>query len=206
MIRLLEDDLPPVLPGLNMNALNGEYIEMLQKANALSTGKKLVLFLGSNIGNFSREKAAQFCSVIREHLSPGDMFLVGFDLVKNPKIILDAYNDKAGITRQFNLNLLRRINREMDADFDTDQFDHFPTYDPETGSCKSFVVSLKDQVVRIGEAHFVSFKNGESILTEICQKYTIDQISHLAALSGYKLVNNFYDSKKWFVDTLWECI
>jgi uncharacterized SAM-dependent methyltransferase len=203
VIQLLEEELPLTLPGLQMHTLHGEYLEMLQKASAISRRKKLVLFLGSNIGNFSREAAAEFCSSIREHLVPGDMLLTGFDLAKNPFIILAAYNDKAGITRQFNLNLLHRINRELDADFNTTQFDHYPVYDPQTGACKSYLVSLKDQVVRIGEADFIFFKEGEPVLTEISQKYRIDEIETMAVECGYKLLDNVYDSKKWFTDSLW---
>ena len=203
VIRQLEEELPITLPGLTMHTLHGEYLEMLQKASALSKRSKLVLFLGSNIGNFSREEAATFCRQIREQLAPGDMLLTGFDLAKNPYIILEAYNDKAGITKQFNINLLHRINRELEADFQTAQFDHYPVYDPQTGACKSYLVSLQDQVVRIGEADFIFFKEGEPVLTEISQKYGIDQVEKMAVDCGYKLLDNFYDSRKWFTDSLW---
>ena len=203
VIRLLQEEMPVAIPGLDMHALHGEYLDMLQNAGALTNRNKVVLFLGSNIGNFSRNQALQFCREIRKHLAPGDLLLTGFDLAKNPRTILDAYNDKAGFTKQFNLNLLHRINRELEADFNPEQFDHYPVYDPQTGSCKSYLVSTVDQVVRIGEADFIFFKEGEPILTEISQKYRIDEIEQMAAGSGYKLVNNFYDSKKWFTDSLW---
>lgn len=206
VISLLEKELPEVLPGLNMHTLQGEYIEMLKKANQLSSRRKLILFLGSNIGNFTPEMASRFFIEIRKHLKPGDMLLTGFDLKKDPRVILDAYNDKAGITRQFNLNLLHRINRELEADFKPTQFDHFPTYDPQTGACKSYLISLKEQVVRIGEADFIFFKEGEPVATEISQKYSIDEIEKMAGQGGYNLLNNFYDSKSWFVDSLWQSV
>lgn len=205
VINLLEKELPVAMPGLQLHALHGEYLGMLKKAGELSAKKKVVLFLGSNIGNFSLEEAGRFCRQVRDHLSPGDLILTGFDLAKNPKIILAAYNDAAGVTRQFNYNLLRRINREMDADFNTEQFDHFPTYDPATGTCKSYLVSLKDQVVRIGEADFIRFGEGEPVLTEVSQKYTVAQIAQLARACGCTLLHNFYDSHKWFTDSLWVC-
>lgn len=204
VISLLETDLPESIPDLQMHGLRGEYIEMLKKANTLSSRRKVILFLGSNVGNFSPEIAEQFFIEIRRHLSAGDMLLTGFDLKKDPRVILNAYNDKAGITRRFNLNLLNRINRELDADFNPSQFDHYPTYDPQTGACKSYLVSLQDQVVRIGEADFIFFKEGEPLSTEISQKYSICQIEKMGEQSGYKLLKNFYDSRNWFVDSLWK--
>lgn len=203
IIQSLEEELPVSIPGIRMHGLRGEYLEMLQKASALSIRNKLVLFLGSNIGNFSKDEAKQFCIDIREHLAPGDMLLTGFDLAKNPHTIMDAYNDKAGITKHFNLNLLQRINRELEADFNLLQFDHYPVYDPQTGSCKSFLVSLQEQVVCIGEADFIYFKEGETIRTEISQKYSIDAIEKMAGDCGYKMLNNFFDNKNWFTDSLW---
>ncbi len=203
IIQLLEEQLPLAIAGINMHALCGEYLDMLQKASVLTKRNKLVLFLGSNIGNFSKYEAQQFCMKIRDHLAPGDILLTGFDLAKNPRTILDAYNDKAGITKQFNLNLLNRINRELEADFKPSQFDHYPVYDPQTGACKSYLVSMQDQVVCIGEADFIFFNEGEPILTEISQKYKIDEIEKMADECGFKLLNNFCDSRKWFTDSLW---
>lgn len=206
VIRQLEQDLPVTLPGIGVQALQGEYLDMLRRVHALSKRSKLVLFLGANIGNFSVEKAGQFCREIRKQLSPGDLLLVGFDLAKDPRTILAAYNDRAGITKRFNINLLHRMNRELEADFDTAQFDHFPTYDPQTGTCKSYLVSLRDQYVRLGEADFVFFKKGEPILTENSQKYTLAQIETMAVQCGYQLCRHFFDSRNWFVDSLWECV
>ncbi len=203
IIQLLEQELPQALPGISMHALCGEYLDMLQKASAFTKRNKLVLFLGSNIGNFSKSEAEQFFVEIREHLAPGDMLLTGFDLAKDPRTILAAYNDKAGITKQFNINLLHRINTELEADFKPSQFDHYPVYDPQTGACKSYLVSMQDQVVCIGEADFIFFKEGEPVLTEISQKYRIDEVEFLADQCRYKLLHHFFDSKNWFTDSLW---
>lgn len=206
VIRQLEHDLPQTIPGIQLQALQGEYLDQLRRVHALSKCKKLVMFLGANIGNFSVEKARLFCQEIRKQLSPGDLLLVGFDLAKDPRTILAAYNDKAGITKRFNINLLHRINRELEANFDTTQFDHYPTYDPQTGTCKSYLVSLQDQYVRLGEADFIFFKRGEPILTENSQKYTLAQIETLAVQCGYQVGRHFFDSRHWFVDSLWECV
>ncbi|MGZ3929438.1 MAG: L-histidine N(alpha)-methyltransferase, partial [Mucilaginibacter sp.] len=134
VISYLNITLPVTLPGININGLNGEYFDMLKQAATISDKRKVVLFLGSNIGNMPVPEATDFCRELRKHMSHGDMVLIGMDLKKNPKTVLAAYNDKGGITRRFNLNLLERINRELNADFDISKFDHYPTYDPETGA------------------------------------------------------------------------
>ena len=138
-------------------------------------------------------------------LRPGDMLLTGFDLKKHPGMILSAYNDAAGITRAFNLNLLERINRELDADFDVNKFEHFPTYDPGTGSCKSYLVSLEAHEVHIGDAVTVSFQEHEALYMEISQKYSIQDIAQLATVAGFEATHSFFDSRHWFTDCLWEC-
>lgn len=203
VIDYLNSTLPVTLPGLKIDGLNGDYFDMLKKAAAKSNRRKVVLFLGSNVGNMPISSAEKFCSELRDHLSPGDMALIGIDLKKNPKIILAAYNDKGGITKRFNLNLLQRINRELDADFDLSQFDHYPTYDPETGSCKSYLISLTDQTVKINGGEPIHFLNNEHIFMEISQKYTVSQADRLAKTAGFKTDGHFYDKKQWFLDVIW---
>ncbi|MEO8712987.1 MAG: L-histidine N(alpha)-methyltransferase, partial [Parafilimonas sp.] len=139
-------------------------------------------------------------------LNEGDYLLIGFDLKKDPQIILNAYNDKQGITREFNLNLLRRINKELNADFIIENFKHFPVYNPESGECKSFLVSKCKQRVFIGDTDYIDLDENETIYMEISTKYSVKQTDEMAKLSGFKPVKNFYDSKKWFADSLWKCI
>ena len=206
VISSLEAKLPKQLPGLAVHGLAGEYLEMLGSRVLASSRPKLVLFLGSNIGNFLPELTNEFCRRLRKQLNKGDMVLSGFDLKKDPAIILNAYNDKGGITRQFNLNLLLRINNELCGNFDTQKFIHFPVYDPQTGSCKSYLVSSEDQTVKIGDDQLIHFDRYESIFMEISQKYTSAQVEQIALSSGFKPVKHFYDAKKWFVDSLWECV
>jgi len=205
VINLLHKNLPKKLPSINIHGLNGEYFKTLEKAKTLSNKIKVVLFLGGNIRNVPLEQAADFCKDLRSLLSPGDFVLTGFDLKKHPQLILDAYNDKAGFTREFNLNLLQRINEELQGDFVIRNFLHFPTYDPATGACKSYLVSLKDQVVNIADQTF-SFKENEAIFMEIAQKYTVEQTDALAYECGFTTVKHFYDSKKWFLDAVWKCV
>ncbi len=205
VIELLEEDLPNKIDGLNVYGLNGEYIEMLQQANEISSRRKLVLFMGSNIGNMNWKESIEFCKQVRGCLQPGDCLLIGFDLKKDPQIILNAYNDKKGITREFNLNLLRRINKELNADFVIENFKHFPVYNPESGECKSYLVSRRKQKVSIGDMETIEFDENETIHTEISTKYSIEQINKMATLTGFKTIEHFYDSKNWFVDALWMC-
>jgi len=202
VITYLNSTLPAMFPGLQITGLNGEYFDMLEKAATLSKKRKVVLFLGSNIGNMSIIEGGAFLKRVRDHLNAGDMLLVGMDLKKNPKTILAAYNDKGGITKRFNLNLLSRINKELGADFNVDQFEHYPTYDPETGACKSYLVSTTDQHVKIGD-ETIRFLKDECIFMEISQKFTIAQTDQIANNNGFKPVTRFFDSKKWFVDVIW---
>jgi dimethylhistidine N-methyltransferase len=204
IIAQLQQSLPAKLPGLTVQGLNGEYMDMLQAARQITARPKLVMFMGSSIGNFTPAEALQFCTRLRQQLQPGDLLMIGFDLRKNPQTILDAYNDKAGITRAFNLNLLARINRELGGDFDLSQFTHFPTYDPLTGACRSFLVSLKEQAVHIA-GKTVRFAANEPLFMEISQKYTVEEINELGSRSGFKPAEMFYDSKRWFADVLWQC-
>lgn len=204
VISYLNITLPVTLPGLQIIGLNGEYFQMLEKAASISGKRKVVMFLGSNIGNMPVSEAENFCRELRSYLSPGDMLLIGMDLKKNPKTILAAYNDKEGITRKFNLNLLERINRELNADFDISKFDHYPLYDPETGACKSYLISTADQTVRINDTEVVNFLKDEYIYMEISQKFTVAQTDQMGMSAGFKPVNRFFDSKKWFIDAIWQ--
>ncbi len=203
VINFLDKQLPFKVPGLEVRGLNGEYVEMIEAVNQLSQKRKLVLFLGSNIGNFAPEEAVWFLRSLRERLTPGDLLLIGFDLKKDPKQILAAYDDREGITRQFNLNLLKRINRELGADFQVEAFDHYPTYNPVTGSCRSYLISLKDQFVKIRN-ELIRFSPFEPIYMELSQKYSVPQVDALSMETGFKPVAYYYDSNHWFLDALWE--
>ncbi|WP_454804325.1 L-histidine N(alpha)-methyltransferase [Mucilaginibacter phyllosphaerae] len=202
VISYLNITLPVTLPGIKIEGLNGEYFDMLKKAAAISDKRKVVMFLGSNIGNMPVADAQAFCKELRANLSEGDMLLIGVDLKKNPATVLAAYNDSEGITKRFNLNLLDRINRELGGDFNTRQFDHYAMYDPETGSCKSYLVSLADQKVKIGQ-QTISFQKDEYIYMEISQKYAIAEVDDLASQANFTPLNQFFDNKKWFLDAIW---
>ncbi|SKB42309.1 L-histidine N(alpha)-methyltransferase [Daejeonella lutea] len=203
ILNELEDRLGKEIPELKIDPLAGEYFEMLGEATSLSARRKVVLFLGGNIGNMEWKEIEKFCLELNQSLSQGDMVLIGFDLRKNPHTILNAYNDKAGITAAFNLNMLTRLNRELGADFDTEQFQHYQTYDPVSGACRSYLVSLKDQNVAIGGTT-IPFLQNEFINIEVSQKFSLTEIADLAERSGFKLLKNIQDSRGWFVDSAWK--
>ncbi|MFC3563193.1 L-histidine N(alpha)-methyltransferase [Pedobacter jamesrossensis] len=203
VIADLEFNLPKNLPNLDFEGLNGDYFDMLKKATQISDRKKVVLFMGANIGNMNVTDANAFCIKLRELLSVDDILIIGFDVKKNPQKILNAYNDKAGITKSFNLNLLKRINRELEGDFDLNSFDHYACYDPESGACKSYLISLKKQIVNIGGTS-IHFAKDEYINMEISQKYSLDEIEKLAKESGFKVLQYFSDQNNYFVDSVWK--
>lgn len=205
IIQYLEQELPRQLDGLAVQGLAGEYLEMLRKAGKSPSQKKVILFLGSNIGNMDLEDALNFLREVRANLNKGDRMLIGCDLKKDPATVLAAYNDASGYTRAFNLNLLERINRELGGNFDLSQFEHYPTYDPISGACKSFLVSKREQSVSIAD-ETVRFKKGEVIFMELSQKYDLAEIESMATSSGFRPAGIFTDNREWFVDSVWQCV
>ncbi|MDQ0638987.1 L-histidine N-alpha-methyltransferase [Pedobacter sp. W3I1] len=203
VISDLEENLPKKLPGLDMKGLNGDYFDMLKRATEQSNRRKVVLFMGANIGNMSIADAEKFCSSLKRLLSPKDLLIIGFDLKKNPQQILAAYNDKGGITRSFNLNLLQRINKELNGNFDLNNFEHYASYDPASGACKSYLISLKKQIVNIGP-NAIHFAENEYVFMEISQKYSLNDIDQLAEKTGFKPLQRFFDQHQYFVDAIWK--
>lgn len=193
------------LPELKVTTLEGDYFDMLDKAMSISNRRKVVLFLGGNIGNMDLGESYHFCRELRRKLNRGDILLIGFDLKKNPHTIINAYNDEAGITSSFNLNLLIRMNRELEADFDVLNYQHYQTYDPISGACKSYLVSLTEQSVHIGSQTF-HFEENELIDMEISQKFSLEDISKLARDSKFHIIDEIADSKNWFVDSIWQVL
>lgn len=202
ILSVLDKKLKADVPGLDIVCLEGDYFEMLNNAARFSSNRKVVLFLGGNIGNMESEEALNFCRELRKNLSPDDIALIGFDLKKHPQIILNAYNDKAGVTAAFNLNLLIRINRELDANFNVDDFEHYQNYDPLTGACRSYLISLEEQEVTIGN-DVIYFRKDESVYMEVSQKYANQDIKDLAIASGFSIIGEVTDSKGWFTDSFW---
>ena len=203
IIQIIEKELPNKIKGLTIQGIVGDYFDAVDEAKQYSNNPKFILFLGGNIGNMSPQEALSFCKKLHNRLETGDKVLMGFDLKKNPWTIFNAYNDKEGITREFNLNLLHRINRELNADIEVDQFEHYESYDPESGACKSYLFSLKKQTARI-EGVEIHFDENEYIFMETSHKYTVEETRALAEKSGFKPITQLFDSKNWFTDVVWE--
>ncbi|MCB8994296.1 MAG: L-histidine N(alpha)-methyltransferase [Bacteroidales bacterium] len=165
---------------------------------------RLMLFLGSNLGNYEQNEAVNILKTFGRILNKGDFFLLGVDLVKEPETILAAYNDKNGFTAQFNFNLLNRINRELDANFDISEFTHFPVYNPIEQQAESYLLSKKEQTVTLGAAgKTFSFDAWEAIHTEISRKYSPEKIKSMAVDSGYEVVELYFDIFRNFCCALW---
>jgi L-histidine Nalpha-methyltransferase len=202
ILSVLEKNLHQTLPNLTISPKEGDYFEALREVVSDSDKRKVVLFLGSNIGNMNPDESLEFCRHLSGELSPGDLVIMGFDLKKNPSTILRAYTDSEGITSRFNLNLLSRINRELGGNFNIEQFEHYQCYDPMSGACRSFLISLTNQLVNIGEEQFF-FRKNEPIYMEVSQKFSLEEIDELAKKSGFDSIANCLDSKKWFADAIW---
>lgn len=197
----LEKSLRTELPNLAVETRQGTYFETLEEINTENGTKKVILFLGSNIGNLLHPQAVEFLKSVQHLMNKDDLLFVGFDMKKNPAVILDAYNDPNGITAAFNKNILVRINRELEGNFDLEKFHHWETYNPETGTASSFLVATEPQTVDIKKISLtVHFKAWETIHTEISQKYDADTITWLADKSGLEVVTAFGDANDDYKD------
>jgi L-histidine N-alpha-methyltransferase len=172
-------------PPLEIVAVAAEYHEGLQHLRNESDRPRLILWLGSNVGNFTREEAAAFLRRIRDTMTPADRMLVGVDLRKDRGVLEPAYDDAAGVTAAFNLNLLARINHELDGNFDLSAFRHRAIYNEELGRIEMYLVSTRVQTVTIGRIGLtVRFAAGETIHTENSYKYSLAEINAVATAAG----------------------
>ncbi len=203
-IDFLIKNLNDRLPGLKIKPKVGDYFEIL-KNEKQSSIPSLLLFLGSNIGNYNESEAIDLLQLFNQNMKRGDKLLIGVDLKKNPLTIRQAYFDPKGITKRFNMNLLIRINREFDADFKIDDFDFYCQYDAVSGEVKSYLISLKSQTVHLKKLdRVIRFEQNELIWTELSKKYTPIEIESLAQTTGFKVNHHFLDCKHYFADSLWE--
>jgi L-histidine Nalpha-methyltransferase len=182
-----------------------EYVEGLASANQFISvsnqipDEKLIIFLGSSIGNFEPDESELFLRDLRGIMGEHDTVLLGFDLRKNGRVLEEAYNDRGGITAKFNLNLLVRINRELGGEFKLDRFSHLAYYNPYRNRVEMHLVSDADQEIgvrRLRETY--SFHKNESIHTENSYKYSLPEIKQVAEECGFSLKSNFLDEKAWF--------
>ena len=197
----LERSIKKELPSVIVNALQGTYFDTLQDIGKQNGRKKIILFLGSNIGNLLHPQAIDFLQKMTAVLGEKDLLFMGMDQKKHPQTILNAYNDKEGITEAFNKNILKRINTEFHGNFNLDKFLHWEVYDPETGTAKSYLVATEKHTVAIADLDLkISFARWETIHTEISQKYDDPTVAWLTGKSGLEIVTSFSDKDDFFKD------
>ncbi len=203
VLRQLEQSFLKEIPGLQMEGVHGEYFEAMDILKEKDGFHKVILFLGSNIGNFTEQESVDFLRALAERMTPGDLMMIGIDLKKDPLVIMNAYNDRKGLTRRFNLNLLARINRELNGDFDLGGFDHYQSYDPVSGVAKSYLISIRKQTVRLKSLDLpVHFDLFEPVQTEISRKYDDGMIKKIAGEGGFEIVEWLMDTKGYFADLI----
>lgn len=190
-------------PNLTITAFATEYFTALadiaKRGLTKDGSRNLVIFLGSSIGNLDLTERHSLLRAVHAVLNPGDRLLIGADLKKSTEVLLPAYNDALGITAAFNLNLLLRINREFDGDFDLSKFEHRALYNHEFDRIEMHVVSRQTQVVRIKTLSLkLEFSEGESIHTENSYKFELGALSKLATATGFRLTETWFDTHRRF--------
>ena len=159
--------------------------------------RNIVYFPGSTIGNFEYADAVDLLRVMHQEAGDGGALLIGVDLQKDPAVIHDAYNDSAGVTARFNLNMLRHLNREFGSDFELGSFRHRAAYDPDEGRVVIELVSTRQQAAHLGGATIL-LDEGEAILTEYSHKYTLDGFAAMAGIAGFTVSKVWTDPNHWF--------
>jgi dimethylhistidine N-methyltransferase len=190
------------LPQVAVHPLVMDYTGKISPLSRLP-GRKLVLYIGSSIGNFDPMAASGLLRRLRSSLAPGDSLLLGTDMQKPAELLLRAYDDSAGVTAHFNLNILARINREFDADFDLATFSHCVRWNHRDSRIEMHLRSRIRQRVRINVLNLnVNFNPGETIHTENSYKFTPSMIEALASNAGLRIEQTWRDERKWFAVTL----
>jgi dimethylhistidine N-methyltransferase len=187
------------LSGVRVHTRVADYTEGLGQIDAEQGARKLVLYIGSSIGNFELHDAEALLSDVRSQLAPGDCLLLGADLVKDPELLEAAYDDAAGVTAAFNRNVLARINRELGADFPLERFEHRALWNPTLSRIEMHLVCTSDQRVHIPALDLtLQFAEGETIHTENSYKFTDSTIFELLDGAGFELRREWKDERQWF--------
>ncbi|MGF1536773.1 MAG: L-histidine N(alpha)-methyltransferase [Elainellaceae cyanobacterium] len=190
-------------PSLEVHGLVSTYEQALASLPPAQHPHRLICFIGSTLGNLSPESCAVFLRQVRESLQPGDFFLLGVDLEKSAEVLEDAYNDAQGITAEFNLNMLRHLNRKFDGNFDLARFEHRAQYNPEYRQIEMHLRSLTEQTVTLKALDLsVSFAEGETIRSEISRKFSPKEITQNLSGQGLTPIKTWMDPKGWFAVTL----
>ncbi len=184
--------------GLAVHPMVGRYPEELGVLDAIP-GRRLLLFLGSNLGNYDPEPARVLLAAVRARLRPGDAFLIGTDLRKPARVLVPAYDDAAGVTARFNKNVLARLNRDLDADFDLHAFEHVVRWNSAASRVELYLESARDQQVELGALRAtVELAAGERIHTESSYKFTRTALRRLFRAAGFTWEQSWEDERRWF--------
>ena len=187
-----------IFPNLEILPVSADYLQsVVLPSPSRKPARKIVYFPGSTIGNFDPDEAMQFLRRIANVCRGGGGLLIGVDLKKDREVLEAAYNDSAGVTAEFNLNLLQRINRELGADFDLDQWRHLAIYNSNAGRIEMHLISETDQLVHLNE-HKFHFRRAEKIITEFSYKYTPREFAALGAKAGFNFVRMWTDDARLF--------
>ncbi len=205
ILEALVSSLEEEVPNLNVLAVVGDYLTALRWIRDNYSGKNIMMFLGSSIGNYEYADAINFLRDMWLEINDKDYLLMGMDCKKNIDIICNAYDDRDGVTKEFNLNVLKRINRELGGNFNIDMFDHCPTFNPIKGAMESYLLSKIEQNVTIEALNYTfSFDYFEPIYLECSFKYTNNICNKIAKSSGFSVVENFFDSRGYYLSSLWQ--
>jgi L-histidine N-alpha-methyltransferase len=190
---------------LEIISVAAEYEEGLRQLDMRNEQPKLILWLGSSIGNFEQQEAIRFLKNIQKTLTPEDFFLIGFDLVKERRILENAYNDNQNVTAAFNLNLLSRINRELGGDFDPNTFTHKAVYNEENSRIEMYLISTCEQDVSIANLNrSYHFNKDERIHTENSHKFSLQAVDRLSDQVEMKIIEQWFDARRYFNVTLFK--
>jgi L-histidine N-alpha-methyltransferase len=191
-------------PSLRVTGYVADYRRGLERITARSKGPRLIVFLGSSLGNYDMGPSAELLAAVARTMRPQDRLLLGTDLAKDKDVLEAAYDDAQGVTAAFDLNLLHRINRELSADFRVESFAHRATYRPDRGRVESHLVSMREQSVHIPAAGLtVRFLRGETMHTENSHKYTLGMLASLADAAGFAEEADWTDDRGWFRVQRW---
>jgi len=184
---------------LHITGIIDHYDSGLEFIKNYDNKKNLIVFLGSSFGNFDYENGLEFLQKINSSMKKDDLFLIGLDLVKDKRVLEHAYNDSQGVTAKFNLNVLSRINSELDSNFNINKFVHHAIYNESQNRVEIYLRSLENQIVNIPKARMIlQIKQDELIHTENSYKYTIPEINKMLSMTGFRIKDIWYDEKQYF--------
>jgi len=191
-------ELASIYPRLQVLPVCADYTSSFELPAPKQSSKRIVVYFpGSSISNFDPVPAKHFLEHVASLCGSDGALLIGVDLKKDPAVLHSAYNDNEGITAAFNLNLLERINRELDCDFHLDGFQHYAFYNPREGRVEMHLVSQRDQAVHLNR-ETIAFASGESIWTESSYKYNLDEFERMASAAGFRVERVWVDERQWF--------